>query len=141
MTVTTGTGTGAGQREVHLRTCPLCEAMCGLEVHVADERVELIRADRDDVWSQGLPVPEGHRRSATCTTTPTGCARRWCATGDTFREVTWDEAFARCASCSRPVIAEHGIEAVTAYVGNPLAHNMQPQPLRRRSSSGCRASR
>ena len=21
-------------RQIHLRTCPLCEAMCGLEVHV-----------------------------------------------------------------------------------------------------------
>ena len=30
---------------------------------------------------------------------------------------------AAAPSCSRPVIAEHGIEAVTAYVGNPLAHN------------------
>ena len=40
MTATT-TGTGAGARQVHLRTCPLCEAMCGLEIHVADERVEL----------------------------------------------------------------------------------------------------
>ena len=43
--------------------------------------------------------------------------------GDTWREVSWDEAFRRCDELLAPVIAEHGIEAVTAYVGNPLAHN------------------
>ena len=115
--------TGAGARQVHLRTCPLCEAMCGLEIHVDGDRVELIRADRDDAWSRGPPVPEGHRRSATCTTIPTGCDGRWCATATSWREVSWDEAFRRCDELLAPVIAAHGIEAVTAYVGNPLAHN------------------
>ena len=43
--------------------------------------------------------------------------------GGTWREVGWDEAFRRCSELLAPVIAEHGIEAVTAYVGNPLAHN------------------
>ena len=49
----------APERQVHLRTCPLCEAMCGLEIHVRDEQVELIRADRDDVWSKGYLCPKG----------------------------------------------------------------------------------
>jgi hypothetical protein len=30
------TGTANGRR-IHLRTCPRCEAMCGLEVHVRDK--------------------------------------------------------------------------------------------------------
>jgi anaerobic selenocysteine-containing dehydrogenase len=46
-------------RQVHLRTCPLCEAMCGLAVHVEDEQVVLIRPDRDDVWSKGYICPKG----------------------------------------------------------------------------------
>ena len=78
-------------RQVHLRTCPLCEAMCGLEIHVGtgsdgehdggdqpqrsqagtQRRVELIRPDRADVWSKGYICPRG-RRSGTSTTTPTG---------------------------------------------------------------------
>ena len=43
--------------------------------------------------------------------------------GDGWREVTWDEAFARCEELLRPVIDQHGIGAVTAFVGNPTAHN------------------
>ena len=120
MTVTTGTGAGA--RQVHLRTCPLCEAMCGLEIHVADDRVELIRADRDDAWSRGHLCPKGtavgHLHHD-----PDRLRRPLVREGDTWREVGWDAAFRRCDELLAPVIAEHGIEAVTAYVGNPLAHN------------------
>ena len=48
-----------GSRAVHYRTCPLCEAMCGLELHVEDGAVRLIRGDRDDVWSHGYICPKG----------------------------------------------------------------------------------
>ncbi len=44
---------------VHVRTCPLCEAMCGLRVHVAAGRVTKIRANDDDVWSRGYLCPKG----------------------------------------------------------------------------------
>jgi anaerobic selenocysteine-containing dehydrogenase len=120
MTLTTGRDHA---RQVHLRTCPLCEAMCGLEIHVADDRVELIRADRDDAWSRGHLCPKGttlgHLHHD-----PDRLRRPMIREGDTWREAGWTEAFRRCSELLRPVIAEHGIEAVTAYVGNPLAHNL-----------------
>ncbi|MEY2455895.1 MAG: hypothetical protein QOK06_989 [Acidimicrobiaceae bacterium] len=110
-------------RKIHLRTCPLCEAMCGLEVHVDGDRVALIRADRDDVWSKGFLCPKGTtlghlHHDPDRLRAPVVRDR---AT-DTWHEVTWDEAFRRCTELLSPVIAEHGIGAVTAYVGNPLAH-------------------
>jgi len=116
------TGTDDRGRTVHLRTCPLCEAMCGLEVHVRGQQVELIRADQRDAWSKGHLCPKGttlghlhhdpDRIRQPLVRNPDG----------TFREVTWDEAFERCTELLAPVIAEHGIGAVTAFVGNPLAH-------------------
>lgn len=116
------TSAEAGDRTVHYRTCPLCEAMCGLEIHVRDQQVELIRADRDDVWSKGHLCPKGtilghlhhdpDRLRSPMLRQPDG----------SFREATWDEAFERCTELLLPVIAEHGIGAVTAFVGNPLAH-------------------
>ncbi|MGI8334474.1 molybdopterin-dependent oxidoreductase [Actinomadura scrupuli] len=118
----------AGERPdgttVHLRTCPLCEAMCGLEIHVRGDRVERITPDRDDAWSKGHICPKGttlgalhhdpDRLRAPVVKQPDG----------TFREVGWEEALDRCSELLLPVVAEHGIEAVTAYVGNPLAHAM-----------------
>jgi anaerobic selenocysteine-containing dehydrogenase len=116
------TGTGGGESRVHLRTCPLCEAMCGLEVHVAGDRVALIRADRDDAWSRGHLCPKGttlgHLHHD-----PDRLRAPLVRDGDAWREVGWIEAFRRCSELLDPVIAEHGIAAVTAYVGNPLAHN------------------
>jgi predicted molibdopterin-dependent oxidoreductase YjgC len=44
---------------VHYRTCPLCEAMCGLAVQVEAGRVVGIRPDHDDVWSKGVVCPKG----------------------------------------------------------------------------------
>jgi anaerobic selenocysteine-containing dehydrogenase len=98
--------------------------MCGLEVHVRDERVELIRGDREDVWSKGYLCPKGttlgHLHHD-----PDRLRQPMVRQADgSFAEVTWDEAFARCTELLLPVVAEHGIAAVTAYVGNPLAHAM-----------------
>jgi anaerobic selenocysteine-containing dehydrogenase len=111
-----------GEREVHLRTCPLCEAMCGLEVHVRDERVELIRADRDDVWSKGHLCPKGTTLGHLHHDPDRLRAPVLRQADGSFREVGWDDAFARCTELLLPVIERHGIAAVTAYVGNPLAH-------------------
>ena len=40
-------------------TCPLCEAMCGLQVRVDGNEVTDIRGNRDDVWSRGHICPKG----------------------------------------------------------------------------------
>jgi len=48
----------AGTRTA-FRTCPLCEAGCGLEITVEDGVVTRIRGDRDDVFSKGFICPKG----------------------------------------------------------------------------------
>ena len=111
-----------GERQVHLRTCPLCEAMCGLEVHVEDEKVAVIRADKDDVWSKGYLCPKGTTLGR-LHDDPDRLRTPLIREGDDFREATWEEAFARCGELLSGVVAEHGKQAVTAYIGNPTAHN------------------
>ena len=41
------------------RTCPLCEATCGLELTVEDGRATKVRGDRRDVFSHGFLCPKG----------------------------------------------------------------------------------
>ncbi len=113
----------ARERTVHLRTCPLCEAMCGLEVHVEDQRVALIRGDRDDVWSKGYLCPKGTtlghlHHDPDRVRSPLVRDR-----DGELREAGWDEAFARCGELLGGVVERHGKQAVTAYIGNPTAHN------------------
>jgi anaerobic selenocysteine-containing dehydrogenase len=96
--------------------------MCGLEIHVEDDQVALIRADRDDAWSKGHLCPKGTTLGYVHHD-PDRLRQPLVREGDSWRAVSWDEAFRRCSELLGPVIEQHGIEAVTAYVGNPLAHN------------------
>ena len=78
---------------VRLRTCPLCEATCGLEITVGDGAVEG-SAGTPRTFQPRVPVPEGRVAAASCTRTPTGCARRSSATRRRLAPGVWDEAFA-----------------------------------------------
>ena len=106
----------------HLRTCPLCEAMCGLEVQVDEGRVTRIRADRDDVWSKGYLCPKGTTLGHLYDD-PDRLRAPLVRDGDGFREVSWPEAFAEVERLLAPVLAEDGVDAVSCYIGNPTAHN------------------
>lgn len=110
------------EREIHIRTCPLCEAMCGLQIHVENEEVKLIRPDREDVWSKGYICPKGTTLGHIYHD-PDRLRAPMIREGEEWREVTWDEAFARCKELIDGVIERHGKPAFTYYVGNPTAHN------------------
>ncbi len=107
---------------VHTRTCSLCEAMCGLHVHVEGGRVSKIRANDDDVWSRGYMCPKGtalgHLHED-----PDRLRRPLVRDGASWREVSWPEAFAEIEHRLRPVLEREGRDAVTTYIGNPTAHN------------------
>ena len=111
-----------GEDGRHLYTCPLCEAMCGLEIQVDAGRVASIRGNRDDQWSHGHICPKGATLGAVHED-PDRIRAPMVKVDGQWREVSWDEALARCTELLAPVIEKYGIGAVTAYVGNPLAHS------------------
>jgi anaerobic selenocysteine-containing dehydrogenase len=119
-------GTGAESIDetvrTHYRTCPLCEAMCGLEIQTKGDQVTRVRGDRDDVWSKGYLCPKGSTLGH-LHHDPDRLREPMVRDGDAWREVSWDEAFARCEELLRPIVEEHGVAAVTAYIGNPAVHN------------------
>src|SRR4051794_38232993 len=47
------------QQRAAYRTCPLCEATCGLELTIADDRITSARGDREHVFSEGFVCPKG----------------------------------------------------------------------------------
>ena len=67
-------------------------------------------------------------RSATCTTTPTGCGVRYAGpTGrrpTTWVEIGWDEALDLVADGLAGAVNRHGRDAVGVYLGNPNAHSL-----------------
>jgi anaerobic selenocysteine-containing dehydrogenase len=107
---------------LHTRTCSLCEAMCGLEIEVHEGHVERIRANRKDVWSQGYLCPKGTTLGA-IHHDPDRLRAPMIRDGDGFREASWEEAYAEIWRRLRPVVETYGLGAVSAYIGNPTAHN------------------
>ena len=109
------------------RTCPLCEASCGLEITLrptpAGEEVVRIRGDRDDVFSQGYICPKGSTLKQ-LHEDPDRLRRPLVKRDGAFVEVTWDEAFAEVERRLLPILDEHGRSACAVYVGNPNAHNL-----------------
>ncbi len=43
-----------GEATIAAHMCPLCEAGCGLDIHLVNGEVSLIRGDRNDVFSHGF---------------------------------------------------------------------------------------
>jgi anaerobic selenocysteine-containing dehydrogenase len=96
--------------------------MCGLEIHVKDAHVTGIRGNRHDVWSRGHLCPKGTSLAA-LHDDPDRIRQPMIKVDGRWQEVSWDAAFRRCTELLAPVIDKHGIGAVTAYTGNPLAHS------------------
>ncbi|GJM38020.1 MAG: dehydrogenase [Acidimicrobiales bacterium] len=109
------------------RTCPLCEATCGLEIEITDGAVRRIRGDREDVFSHGFICPKGSTLKQ-LHEDPDRLRRPVIRRGvddagaPIFEEVSWDEAFAEADRLLSEVRAAHGNEAVGMYLGNPGAH-------------------
>lgn len=113
--------------EIAFRTCPLCEATCGLEIHHDGTRVTLVRGDRDDVFSHGFICPKGSalkdlEHDPDRLRAPMIRDR----TTNQWRDVSWDEAFAHIDARLTPLLDQHGRDALAVYMGNPSAHNLAP---------------
>lgn len=109
----------------HARTCPLCEATCGLLVEVVDGAVRRIRGDRDDVFSRGYLCPKGSSLKG-LHEDPDRLRTPLVKDGEgRFRPASWDEAFAVIDERVGPILAEHGKDAVALYSGNPWSHNYE----------------
>jgi anaerobic selenocysteine-containing dehydrogenase len=108
---------------LHYRTCPFCEATCGLEVETEGTEVVSVRGDEQDVLSHGFICPKAFgvkqlHEDPDRLRTP--LIRR---EGELV-EATWDEAFEEIDRRLSPLLAEHGRNAVAVYIGNPNAHNL-----------------
>lgn len=109
-----------------IRTCPLCEAGCGLELTITDkDTVKVIRGDKDDVFSAGFVCPKGTTLGH-LHTDPDWLREPMVKRDGVFVAVSWDEAFATIEDGLMPVINEHGRDAVAIYLGNPGAHSIAP---------------
>lgn len=108
------------------RTCPLCEATCGLTLTLDGDTLTSVRGDDDDVFSQGFICPKALaltdlERDPDLVRTP--LVRE----GDGFREASWEEALQRVHDGLRPLLDRGDPDVVAIYLGNPNVHNLAGQ--------------
>jgi anaerobic selenocysteine-containing dehydrogenase len=111
------------ESRLHHRTCPLCEAMCGVVIEHRGSEIISIKPDREDVLSRGHICPKAvalkdlhedpDRLRQPIRRTPSG-----------WEPVSWDSAFAEVERRIGEVRARHGNDAVALYAGNPTVHNL-----------------
>ncbi|WP_406001762.1 molybdopterin oxidoreductase family protein [Streptomyces sp. NBC_00829] len=106
-----------------LRVCPLCEATCGLTLTIEGSRVTGARGDREDVFSRGFICPKG-ASFGELDADPDRLRTPLVREDGELRDATWDEAFDLIAARIRPLIEEHGPNAVAVVLGNPNVHTM-----------------
>jgi len=107
---------------VAFRTCPLCEATCGLRLEIEDGHVTRIRGDEEDPFSHGFICAKGSTLGA-LHDDPDRLRRPLVRRNGAHVEVGWDEAFVEVERLLMPILAEQGRDAVAVYIGNPNAHN------------------
>ncbi|MGI9604641.1 MAG: molybdopterin-dependent oxidoreductase [Acidimicrobiales bacterium] len=105
------------------RTCPLCEATCGLEIQVVDGSIGRIRGDRDDVFSRGFICPKGTTLGR-FHDDPDRLRRPLIRVDGEHVEVSWEEAFSAVAERLLPVLEQHGRDHSAIYLGNPVVHSL-----------------
>ena len=115
--------TANGDTRTVYRTCPLCEATCGLELRLEGRDITLVRGDRDDVFSHGFLCPKGTALKQ-LESDPDRLRRPQVRNGDSWHEVSWDDAFAEVERGLTPIFERHGRDAVAMYMGNPNVHNL-----------------
>lgn len=106
------------------RSCPTCEACCGLLVDVDEDTNTIlsVRGDPDDHRSQGYVCAKSQafRYIHEDTERLRGPVQKTADGG--WEPISWDQAFSTISERLNAIRAESGKDAIALYVGNPTGH-------------------
>lgn len=114
---------GASASTTTYRTCPLCEATCGLEITLEGREITNVRGDAADVFSEGFICPKG-ASLAELHHDPDRLSTPLVRRDGELVEAGWNEAFEAIDRGLAPMLASGERNAVGAYLGNPNAHTL-----------------
>ncbi len=110
------------------RTCPLCEATCGLAIDVSDRGasggVRGVRGDLNDPFSRGYLCPKAHGLKGLHEDPDWLRAPLVRGRDGELHPASWDDALGVAIERLAAVKARHGADAIAIYLGNPSAHSL-----------------
>ena len=109
-------------RHVVHRNCTICEAACGIEVHMEGTEIRRVAGDAQDPFSRGRICPKvvGMRGLQE---DPDRLRKPLVRRGGEWLEASWEMALDAAAEGLLRVKAAHGPEAIALYRGNPGIHD------------------
>lgn len=108
------------------RTCPICEACCGLEVQIDRDakRIVRIEGDRDDFRSRGYVCPKSYGMKGVYEDPERLRLPIRKREDGSWEEIDWDEAFRYAAENLGRIREQHGTHAVGVFIGEPTGHQL-----------------
>ena len=103
--------------------CRTCEATCGLEVDVEDNRVIDIRPDKEHVVSQGYSCVKGIHFDKV-QNSPDRITEPQKRVGDQWQSISWDQAIAEIGERIRGLVDQHGPDSFAHLVGSAGGANL-----------------
>lgn len=106
------------------RACPLCEAICGLEIKVDEQdQITAIKGDDKDPFSRGHICPKAVALKD-LHEDPDRLRQPMRRDGEQWTPISWEEAYTEVAKGLTRVKQQYGNNAVGVYMGNPSVHNI-----------------
>ena len=105
------------------RACNLCEAICGLAIEIAGDKIIRIRGDEADPFSRGHICPKAIALKD-IHEDPDRLRLPQHKVDGAWHTIAWDDAYALAASRIAEVINANNNDAVAFYAGNPNVHNV-----------------
>lgn len=107
----------------HYRNCNLCEAMCGLEIQVIDnKKIQSIKGDAKDPFSKGHICPKAIALQD-IHNDPDRLKYPIRRVGNKWEQISWEEAFDEIVEKIKHIQKKYGEDAFATYWGSPNAHN------------------
>jgi anaerobic selenocysteine-containing dehydrogenase len=122
-------GAGVGSHiETVRRSCPICEASCGLLVQVdrRNDSILSVRGDPNDHRSGGYVCAKSQAIHHVHDD-PERLRHPVRRTANGWEQISWEEALHTVASRLSAIRAEHGKDAIAIYVGEPTGHDYGAQ--------------
>ena len=108
--------------KTHLRSCTLCEAMCGVQIEYQGDKIISIAGDVDDPHSGGHICPKGYSLQD-LHNDPDRLKTPLQKVDGQWLPISWEAALDRVSEELVKVQMQHGNDAVAGYWGNPTSHN------------------
>ncbi len=100
----------------HTTFCRICEALCGLQVTVENNRVTQVHPDKANIATHGFSCPKGLKQ-AEMYDSPDRLKYPMKRVGTKWIRVSWEQALEEIGGKVKQLRADHGADSTAMYVG------------------------